>query len=468
MEQLSGLDAAFVHQDSSRTPMHICAVLVYNTGEDDRQAISLDELKQLAAQRLAPIPLLHRKLHRVALGMDTPYWVDVGEPDWDRHISESDLPGTGDWNTLQQYLGQLHSTRMNLDRPLWEMHLIHGLYDMPGLPPNCQALVLKIHHSAIDGISMAAIINALHQTLEEKPRGKKKQVEAPSQWELWTRANVNSVYRQLKLAETVRNLLPGFMRARETRQQFSDLPPILSTGSSFNARVKSGRNTGAVLLPMLDVVAIKRAVRRVTFNDIAMACVAGALREYLILHQQLPAKSLAGGIPINLRGPAEDSAAGNKIATMAVGLATHMTDPVERLRMVHRYAVAGKKQIDALGSGTVMDISDSLTPGVLAEGIRTMAWASRIAEMPVPFHTMISNVPGPPTALFLGDAELVVPIGLGPIRDNMGLFHIVSSSETMMSLSFSACKKLIPDADFYQQCLHNSFAALLGRALSEA
>jgi len=48
---------------------------------------------QLAAQRLAPIPLLHRKLHRVALGMDTPYWVDVAEPDWDRHISESDLPG---------------------------------------------------------------------------------------------------------------------------------------------------------------------------------------------------------------------------------------------------------------------------------------------------------------------------------------------------------------------------------------
>jgi hypothetical protein len=105
---------------------------------------------------------------------------------------------------------------------------------------------------------------------------------------------------------------------------------------------------------------------------------------------------------------------------------------------------------------------------VLAEGIRTMAWASRLAEMPVPFHTMISNVPGPPTALYLGQAKLVVPIGLGPIRDNMGLFHIVSGSDTMMSLSFNACKKLLPDADFYQQCLQNSFAALLGRALSEA
>jgi WS/DGAT/MGAT family acyltransferase len=468
MEQLSGLDAAFVHQDSDRSPMHICAVLVYDAGDDDQWAISLDELKQLAAQRLAQFPLFRRKLHRVALGMDTPYWVDITEPDWDRHISESSLPGSGDWDTLQQTLGRLHGARMDLDRPLWEMHLIHDLYDMPGLPDRCQALALKIHHSAIDGISMAAIINALHQTPEAKPRGRKKQVGAPSQWELWTRANVNSVHRQFKLVETVRNLLPGVVRARETRQKFSDLPPILATGSRFNARVKPGRSTGSVLMPMPEVLAIKRAVRRVTLNDIAMACVAGALREYLVFHRQLPAKSLAGGIPINLRGPADDNAGGNKIATMAVGLATHMSDPVERLRTIHRYAVAGKKQIDALGSGTVMDISDSLTPGVLAEGIRTMAWASRLAEMPVPFHTMISNVPGPPTALYLGQANLVVPIGLGPIRDNMGLFHIVSGSDTMMSLSFSACKKLLPDADFYQQCLQNSFAALLGRALSEA
>ena len=468
MEQLSGLDAAFVHQDSHRTPMHISAALIYNTGDDDQYVISLDGLRHLAARRLAQFPLFRRKLRRVALGMDTPYWVDIAEPDWDRHIRESSLPGARDWTALQLHLGRLHSARMNLDRPLWEMHLIHGLYDMPGLPHNCQALVLKIHHSAIDGISMAAIINALHQTPEDKPRGKNKQVGAPSQWDLWTRANLNSVNRQFKLVETVRNLLPGFMRARQTRQHFSDLPPILSTGSRFNATVKPRRSTGAVLLPKSEVLAIKRAVRRVTLNDIAMACVAGALREYLLFHQQLPAKSLAGGIPINLRGAADDQTGGNKIATMVVGLATHMADPVERLRMVHRYAVAGKKQIDALGSGTVMDISDSLTPGLLAEGIRTMAWASRLTEMPVPFHTMISNVPGPPTALFLGEAELVVPIGLGPIRDNMGLFHIVSSSETMMSLSFSACKKLIPDAEFYQQCLHNAFASLLGRALSEA
>ena len=107
MEQLSGLDAAFVHQDSRRTPMHICAVLVYDTGDDEEHALSLEQLKLLAAERLAQFPLFQRKLHRVVLGMDTPYWVDVDTPDWDLHVRESELPAPGDWDSLQVLLARL-------------------------------------------------------------------------------------------------------------------------------------------------------------------------------------------------------------------------------------------------------------------------------------------------------------------------------------------------------------------------
>ena len=149
---------------------------------------------------------------------------------------------------------------------------------------------------------------------------------------------------------------------------------------------------------------------------------------------------------------------------MVVGLATQIEDPVARLRLVHRYAVAGKKQINALGTGTIMDISDSLAPNVLAEGIRTMALASRFADAPVPFHTMVSNVPGPPTRLMLGDAALVVPLGLGPIRDNLGLFHIISNGPDLMSLAFVSCESLLPDGEYYEQCLQKAFQALLDGA----
>lgn len=460
MQQLSGLDAAFVHQDSARTPMHICGVLIYDCGDNGQAAITLDQLQHLVDSRLSNYPLFRRKLHRVAMGMDTPYWVNAPDTDWDRHISEHSLPPGGDWQALHQHLSRLHGAKMNLRLPLWEIELVHNLIDLPGLPHRCQALVLKFHHSAIDGVSMAAIIDGLHRPPGNEPNTRKDSAGAPDQWALWTRAHINTVSRQFKLAETVSNLVPGFLRARKTRHKFSDLPAVHRGASRFNAPVKAGRHTGSMLMPMEDVVAIKRKVRRVTLNDIALACVAGALREYLLSLRRLPAKSLAAGVPINLREPKDDSAAGNKIATMVVGLATHVADPVERLRLIHRYAVAGKKQIDALGSGTIMDISDSVAPAVLAEGIRTMAWASRLAEVPVPFHTMVSNVPGPATPTYLEDARLVAPLGLGPVRDNMGLFHIVSNSDQTMSLSFSACRKLLPDVDQYQQCLLKAFVAL--------
>ena len=116
MEQLSGLDAAFVQQDSARTPMHICAVLIYDSGAEQANAISLAQLRDLAKNRLEQFPLFRRKLHRVVMDMDTPYWVDMTEPDWRPHITRSTLPCPGDWDTLQHTLEDLHGCRMNLAR----------------------------------------------------------------------------------------------------------------------------------------------------------------------------------------------------------------------------------------------------------------------------------------------------------------------------------------------------------------
>jgi diacylglycerol O-acyltransferase len=459
MEQLSGLDAAFIQQNSSRTPMHICAVLVYDTGEDGNETISRKDLANLCRDRLQNFPVMQRRLRQIPMGMDTPYWLDTTYTDWVSHISESVIESRGRtaWRRLQQTLAKLHGQSMDLRRPLWHIHLINDLHGLPDLPEHCQVLVLKIHHAAIDGISMAEMIRALHQEGAVGRASRRKQSNIPSPLELWGRLNINQIGRQLKLAETMGKLLPGFVRAREARKAFSDLPDLHGGGSRFNRPVRSGRHTGTILLSTERVMSVKRAVRRVTLNDIALACVAGGLRSYLQKSGQLPIKSLASGVPISLRSFGDNSSSGNRIATMKVGLATNIDDPIARLRAIHRYAVSGKKQINALGSGTIMDISDSIPPGVLAEGIKSMAWATELVDMPVPFHTMVSNVPGPIHPMFLKGARLVVPFGLGPIRDNMGLFHIVSSANDMMSLSFSACRTLLPDPDHYEDCLRKAF-----------
>lgn len=466
MKQLSGLDAAFVHQDSHRTPMHITAVLIYDIGAGDRQPIQKKDLKRLSNGNLQQFPLFRRRLHRVPLDIDTPYWVDVRNSRSDEHLSELTYDGAGSWRGFQQLLTRLHNRRMDLSRPLWEMCLVHGLNDLPDLPPHCQAIILKVHHAVIDGMSLAGIVDAMHRETVSPGTDDSMERSTPTYPDMWARLGINTVDRQFKLARTMGKFMPGFLQPREAPARHDTLPPVLKTGSHFNDRLGKAKSTGTVLWPKAGFLAIRRVVRRVTLNDIALSIVAGALREYLLFHRNLPPASLVCGVPINLRGTSADPG-GNHYATMRVGLATSVDDPIERLRLVHGYALAGKRQISSFGSGTIMDISDSLSPNILAGGIRMMAEASRIADLPVPFHTMLSNVPGPKETLRLGEAKLVVPLGFGPVRDNLGLFHVYSDSPEWVSLSFTACVRLMPDAGFYQHCLQNAYANLHEQATDQ-
>jgi len=446
MQQLTGLDAAFVHQDSPRTPMHVTAVLVYDIGTDGSGAIRIPMLRRLVARNIDQFPLFRQKLRRIPMDVDTPYWVDVAEPDWGHHLSRTSLTPSAGWSGLMTLIGKLHGGRMHLSRPLWDMCVVAGLRGIQGLPPNCQALIIRFHHAAIDGVTLARVVAALHGE-GAPPAASARAAPEPGYWDIWTRLNLRNIGRQYKFAETVRNLLPGVLRARQVSRTFGDLPPTLATKAHFNDRIATGRSVGARIWAQDEVLAIRRAVRHVTFNDIALSVVGGALRSYLAERRHLPASSLVAGVPISLRDDTDEGGIGNRIATMRVGLGTSEADPVKRLRLVHRYAMAGKKHIDALGTGTVMDISDSVTPNLLARGIRLLAEASLVGDAPVPFHTMVSNVPGPPSTF-------------GPVRDNMGLFHIVSNSASRVSLSFSACARLLPDPEAYSRCLEAAYAEL--------
>ena len=464
MEQLSGLDAAFVHQDSARTPMHISAVLIYDASQ---RRLGVDHLRELVTKRLWSEPLFQRKLQRVTFDVDTPYWIPAGNTDWRYHLDESGLPDGDCWDAFHQLVQRIHSRRMDLARPLWQLHLVHELNDIPGLPTRCQALILKAHHAAIDGISLARLLQGLQDSAGDDTPPAPPAPPRPDSWEVWSRASLNSINRQFKFADTVGRLFSRIPKAREERRNKQELTPTLGSRSRFNDRVSATRTVGMVLIPRAEMVAIKHAVRGVTYNDVAASIIAGGLRHYLQDSGELPNESLVAGMPINLRNTDGDKSGSNQIATMTVGLATSIEDPIERARMIHRFAVAGKRAIKALGTGTIMDISDSVPPSILAEGIRTLALASRLAPVPVPFHTMVSNVPGPAGEQAINGLPLVACTGLGPVRDNMGLFHIISSTDQMMSLSFNACAQLVPDGEHYRECISTAFDELHQATSSE-
>jgi WS/DGAT/MGAT family acyltransferase len=462
MKQLSGLDAAFIHQESPRTPMHVSPVLIYEPCVESPSGLDIATVRQAFADSLPKSPILTQKLLSLPMRMDEPYWVADKKFDLDKHVSEHKLPEPGDWQQLMALLARLHGSGLDLKKPLWHAFLITGLDDIEGLPAGSSALMLKIHHAAIDGVSLARLITTLHETPEddlELPAVSEHQ--DPDQVEMWGRANIKHWTRSLKMMNTVSRLIPAVSKLRELETPANFSSKTANKRTRFNTGVTRGRVIGSLEIPMQDLKAIKRGVRRVTLNDIAVSIVGGALREYLQFHNELPKASLVCGAPVNIRSRG-DSSVGNKIATMQIGLATDIADPVERIRAVHQYALMGKAKINALGTGTVMDISDSVTPGMLAEGMRALSFAStRVSEMPVPFHVMVSNVPGPLEPIALHGAPLHSLIGLGPIRHSMGLFHVVSNSAEFYTISFTSCHSIMPDAEFYEQCLQESFWELL-------
>lgn len=462
MKQLSGLDAAFIHQESPKTPMHVSPVLIYGVNEHTGKSLELSDLRQAFQDSLSQSAILTQKLVSLPMGMDEPYWVNDKKFDLEGHISEVKLPSPGSWQQLKTLLAREHTKGLNLEKPLWQAVLIRGLNNIEGVPEHSTAVILKIHHAAIDGVSLATLVASLHDTKTPQDDDSASRSYADAdQIEMWNRANMKQWTRPIKLISTVRKLIPAVSKLRELKKPEQLASTTKHTKTRFNKKVTRGRVIGAAHISLQDLKLIKRGVRRVTLNDIALAIVGGALREYLKHHSELPKTSLVCGAPINLR-TRDDGTVGNKIATMQVGLATDIADPVERVRAVHQYALMGKAKINTLGTGTVMDISDSLAPVLLAEGLRAISFAStRVSEIPVPFHVMISNVPGPAEPIALCGAPLYALLGLGPIRHSMGLFHVVSNSADICTITFTSCSSILPDADFYEQCLRESIATLL-------
>ncbi|WP_157495176.1 wax ester/triacylglycerol synthase domain-containing protein [Kutzneria sp. 744] len=159
MQQLTGLDAAFLALETTNSTGHVGGVCLLDPSDAPRP-LDLALLTEVLGQRLPLVPVMRRKLLEVPLGLDQPYWVDDPEFDIEYHIREVALPSPGSQAQLTEQLARLHARPLDRRRPLWETYLITGLAD--GLV----AVYTKVHHAAIDGVSGAELLTVL---LDLKP-----------------------------------------------------------------------------------------------------------------------------------------------------------------------------------------------------------------------------------------------------------------------------------------------------------
>jgi diacylglycerol O-acyltransferase / wax synthase len=470
MQQLSGQDASFVYMETPHTPMHIGSVGIYDPSTAPGGFVRFKDILNFIESRLGGARSFRERLVRVPFDLDHPYWIQDPDFDIEYHVRHIALPAPGDWRQLCIQVARLHSRPMDLTKPLWEFNIVEGLDNIPGLPKGCFALVAKVHHAAIDGMSGVEMSAAVHDLSPDKsnrfPDEDWKAEAKPGIGELVISGYFNALRQPQKYLETAIRTVPGLTRlaAEIAKGDLSIAGARTPPKTRFNAKVSSHRVFDGVPFPLADVRAIKDAVPGATVNDAILAIIGGGLRRYLLGKDELPDLSLTAMAPISVRQEGEKAALGNLVSAMVVSLGTHIPDPLERLAHIHLDAVNSKGLTNAVGARTLTDYSQLIPSGLAGLGARLYTRLG-VANATAPvFNVVATNVPGSRVPLYFCGARMVKMFGLGPIFDSMGLINTIYSYVDDIAISFTCDRDMMPDPDAYAAALRASFEELRAAA----
>jgi diacylglycerol O-acyltransferase len=457
MKQLSLLDSTFL-LDSPRTPNHLCMANIYDPSTAPAGEPSFAAVVAKIEQLLPRTPSLRQKLVRVPFDLDRPYWAEDPELDVEFHLRELALPRPGDWRQWCIQMARLNARPIDISRPPWEMTVVRGLDGIDFLPKGCFATILKVHHSVIDGVSGVEMTNEMHDLRPDPPPAHVDRLgrpePLPSTTALLQRAAVHAVVNPVNAmryaaanASPLGRDLVGRIRSRA--------PRLRVPRTRFNQRVSAHRVFDEIHRRFDDVRRIKATVPGATVNDVCLSIVGGAMRTYLDKIGELPDEPMVTMVPVSTRTPEQAGSGGNQVGMMRVSMHTHLADPVPRLAAIHAETTEKKAAQDGLSMNVLLDIAQAV-PGALI-GVAARAMTAFGGQAPVMANTIVTNVPGPKDALYFLGARMVHGTGCVPLMDGTGLFHCVGSYDGRFSLSFTACRDMLPDPTPYWEALSGSF-----------
>lgn len=458
VDRLTLLDESFLRVEHDGVPIVIGGVGIFEGGPLLRRGkLRLAELRALVDSRLDHLPRMRRKVAWTPFDLARPCWVD--DPDFDiaHHVETVRIDPPGDDEALQSLVARLATERLHPDRPPWHLLLVTGLAE------GRVAMVQRVHHSLVDGVS-GVDISAVLLDLSPEPAPVEPSAWVPEPSPTRSGLAAHGIQEQLEVPVS---LLRGALRlaaspADLVRQVVAATEAgvtlladgLIAPDVGLNHPVSDQRSVTWVRSEIDRLKAIGRKEGG-TLNDVVLTAVAGGLRS-LLLGRDVPVPddlALKVMVPVSLRDEGQRGTLGNKVGALFLRLPVGIVDPVERLRAVAAGSARVKARNEAHATDLVLGVAN-LLPSPLIGPL-----ASLVERQPL-VNVIVTNVPGPQVPLYLMGARMLEAFPYVPVGANFSLNVAILSYDGALNLSITADAETCPDADVLARGIEASIAEL--------
>jgi WS/DGAT/MGAT family acyltransferase len=465
-DRLTSLDASFLYLEEPTTAMHVGSVMIF---QPPGEGFDHDQLVQIIENRIGGIPRFRQKVRDVPGRLANPVWVDDESFDMSYHVRRAGLPRPGTDRQLQDFVARVQPRKLDRTRPLWEVYYVEGLQG------GRVAIVTKTHHAIIDGVHALDIAHVIVDSVRGEGLGEDQvpwePKTPPSSAELVAGAFVDAVRRPTQVVDQVRGGLNEALNVvlRAIESAGTVVSAVARTAarpapvSPLNAEVGSARRWVMVSTDLEDYRAVRKRLAKgayaedVTINDVVLATITGGFRSWLLARGE----PVHGGsvvramVPVSIYGDDPAGMYANQVMACVVSLP--VGEPGASMRL-HQIAFAMRQQMEggqAVGATSLANLAGFAPPTLHALGARLGSAMSRRL-----YNVMITNVPGPQTPLYAGEAEMLSTYPVTPLARGQALSIGITSYNGGVYYGLNADREAMPDVDELAESIVVSLAEL--------
>jgi diacylglycerol O-acyltransferase len=454
LKRLNGMDAMLLYSETPNLHTHTMKVAIINAADFDGE-FNFDVFRQTVQRRLHLLDPLRYKLVEIPFRLHHPMWLQNCGVDLDYHVRRVRVPSPGGRRELDRVIGEIASTPLDRNRPLWEFHFAEGMAD------DRFALIGKVHHALADGVASANLLARLMDLTgsSQDDGGDDATCTPPSKGELLRSAGRDHLQQIGALPRLIKDAVAGVSRVRRRSRERRDHPDVAKAFNApptfLNHMVSPGRTFATAALSLAEVKETAKHLG-VKFTDIVLAIAAGGLRELLLRYHGEADQPILATVPVSTEN-SPDRISGNQISGLVVSVPVHIDDPLQRVRLISMATASAKEDHELIGptlQGRMMDyLPPPLTPAMFR-------WQSQRAAHNKAFNVAVSTVAGPRQRGHFGGAPVSEIYSVGVLSPASAFNMTVWSYVDQVDISVLSDDLTFTDVHEATEAMVQSFAEL--------